>query len=329
MEKERSSLASFIKAAFFMLSLLLVLAVLTSLNTGISMFDREVMSLLSTIFILSLCILGVLALSVFAVAIFGSKNSSGSGQSALIKDNTLRYETKGENGRKKKVSIDLRKIDSYLSQYSELYMIKGTKLIKKDKKAKPNANTLFLVKEDGSQISLNELSKADAAFYNEVCGFLDRIKNKDAIDLSFRMRKYATESDLILSGRETMAKFKLLSRKVKNRKVKEKINETITRIKDAEPEIIDHSDQLRKLYDHYLPMLVQITDDYITMEGHDQSIVDISSSRQRLLDTFVLIDSVFTSMGSEEEAVGIEELDADVQKVNALLAKNDTETLKK
>ncbi len=328
MEKERSSLASFIKAAFFMLSLLLVLAVLTSLNTGISMFDREVMSLLSTIFILSLCILGVLALSVFAVAIFGSKNTS-SGQSALIKDNTLRYETKGENGRKKKVSIDLRKIDSYLSQYSELYMIRGTKLVKKDKKAKPNANTLFLVKEDGSQISLNELSKADAAFYNEVCGFLDRIKDKDAIDLSFRMRKYAAESDLILSGRETMAKLKLLSRKVKNRKVKEKINETISRIKDAEAGIIDHSDQLRKLYDHYLPMLVQITDDYITMEGHDQSIVDISSSRQRLLDTFVLIDSVFTSMGSEEEAIGIEELDADVQKVNALLAKNDTETLKK
>ena len=70
MNKERSTFPIFVKAAFFMLSLLVVLGVLTSMTTGISLFNKEVMGLISTIYIMSLVILGVLALTVFLAAIF-------------------------------------------------------------------------------------------------------------------------------------------------------------------------------------------------------------------------------------------------------------------
>ena len=137
------------------------------------------------------------------------------------------------------------------------------------------------------------------------------------------MRKYAAEEDLVLSGRDTAEKLRLLARKIKDKEVKEKTNDTAQRIIDNEDNIYDHSDRLRKLYDHYLPMLLQIVSDYITMEGHDKKLVDLSSSKRRLLDTLKLIDSVFLSFEKDEEPEGLDLLDADVVKVNALLEKNE------
>lgn len=323
MKKERSTFPIFLYAAAFMLSLLLILGILTSFKTGISLFDKEVLSVLSSIFMISLFILGILALSVFITAIFSGKKTPSAGGSTLIKDGFLRYETRDEKGRKKKATVDITKIDRFLNEYSELYMIKGTKLFKEDKKAKGNANTLKVVLADDRKMSMNELSKTDKQLYDQICRFLDRIKNKDSIDLSFRMRKYAAEEDLVLSGRDTAEKLRLLARKIKDKEVKEKTSDTAQRIIDNENNIYDHSDRLRKLYDHYLPMLLQIVSDYITMEGHDKKLVDLSSSKRRLLDTLKLIDSVFLSFEKDEEPEGLDLLDADVVKVNALLEKNE------
>lgn len=322
MKKERSTFPIFLYAAAFMLTLLLVLGILTSFKTGISLFNKEVMAVLSSIFMISLFILGILALSVFLAAIFMGKKTPSSGGSTLIKDGTLRYDGKDEKGRKKKVTIDISKIDKFLTEYSELYMIKDTRLFKEDKKARANANTLMVMLPDEKKMSLHELSKSDKELYDQICRFLDRIKNKDSIDLSFRMRKYAAEEDLVLSGQQTAEKLKLLARKVKNREVKEKVNDTADRIIRNQEYIYDNSDKLRKLYDHYLPMLMQIVSDYITMEGHDKKLVDLSSSKGRLMDTLKLIDSVFVSFEKDEDPEGLDLLDADVVKVNALLEKN-------
>ena len=329
MDREKGTFSIFLKAAFFMLGLVLLLAALTSWKTGISIFDKEIMSCLSTILIISLVILGVLCLSVFTAAIFGKKNERIPGQSALIKENTLRYEGKDERGRKRKLSVDLKKIDDFLSQYSELYMIKGTRLHKQDPKGKSNANTLIVTLSDGSEMSLNALHFADPKLYSEICAYLARISGKDAIDLSFRMRKYAAEEDLILSGRETCAKLKELSRQVKDREVKAKIGETARKIGDFEPNIVNQADRVRKLYDHYLPMLCAICENYIVMEGHDEKIVDLSESRKRLTDTLTLIDAAFDSLKSGEETESFEQLEADTEKLDTLLRKEEFKPLQK
>ena len=328
MKKERSTFPIFLEAAGFMLSLLLVMGIVASLVSGISLFDKEVLSYLSVIFMISLFILGILALSVFIAALSSGKKTP-SGSSTLVKDGTLRYEGRDEKGRKKKISIDLKKIDKFLSEYSELYLIKDARLFKQDKAARPNANTLFVSLSDGKKMSLNELSRTDPVFYNQICHLLDRIKDKDSIDLSFRMRKYAAEEDLILSSRDSAGKLKELSKKVRDREIKGKINETVDKIKENEERIYDHADKLRKLYDHYLPMLRQIVSDYITMEGHDKKLVDLSPSKGRLMDTLSLIGQIFDSFDTSGDPQGLDLLDADVGKVNALLSENEVQVMKK
>ena len=324
MRKQGGEFSIFLKAAFFMLSLVLILGFLASMKSGVSMFNREVMSVLSTIFIISLCILGVMTLAILIAAISGgSKDAPVSNRSTLIKDNTLRYEKKDENGRKKKVSFSIANIDEYLSKYSELYVVRNARLYKSDKKAKANANTLMVSLDNGKTMSMRQLNNSDPELYNEICALLDRIKDKDSIDLSFRMRKYATEEDLILAGRKSAKELKDLSKRIKNKEIRERINTLCGQIYEFEDNVIDHADRVRKLYDHYLPMLEEIVENYITMEGHDAKIVNISDSRSRLSDTLTLLSGAFASLEKGEQSEDLDQLDADVQKVNALLEKSE------
>ncbi len=323
--RETDSLSIFIKAAFFMLTLILILAVLTSMRTGISIFDVRIMNYLRTIFLISLGILGGMALILFVGALFMQRNTSFSRRSTLIKDGTLRYETVDEKGRRKKKNVDLKNIDRFLCDYSELYMVKDTRLYKEDKKARPNVNTLFVVLPDGRKMSLKKLDEEDPELYDQIGAFLDRIEDKDSIDLSFRMRKYAAEEDLILQGREISAKLKDLKRKVRDKEVLEKIDVMRNKLEEREGQIIDQADKIRKLYDHYLPMLVEITEEYVRMEGHDKKIVDIEPSKKRLLDTFTLIENALDSFGQKEEIEYFDELEAQRTDVKSVLAKGREE----
>ena len=70
-------------------------------------------------------------------------------------------------------------------------------------------------------------------------------------------------------------------------------------------------------------MLEDIVENYITMEGHDQKIVNISDSRSRLSDTLTLLSGAFASLEKGEQSEDLDQLDADVQKVNALLEKSE------
>ncbi|MBQ1692154.1 MAG: hypothetical protein II017_05035, partial [Erysipelotrichaceae bacterium] len=105
--------------------------------------------------------------------------------------------------------------------------------------------------------------------------------------------------------------------------IRERINTLCGQIYEFEDNVIDHADRVRKLYDHYLPMLEDIVENYITMEGHDQKIVNISDSRSRLSDTLTLLSGAFASLEKGEQSEDLDQLDADVQKVNALLEKSE------
>lgn len=306
-----------------MLGLLLVMALLASWKTGVSIFDERIRSFLTTILVLSLVILGVLGLIVFTGALIMGRNTVVSSRSTLIKDGTIRYEYEDEKGRKKKKNVDLKHIDEFLSQYSELYMIRDTKLYKEDRKAKPNVNTLFVDLGDGRKMSLKKLNNEDPDLYDQIGAFLDRIQDKDVIDLSFRMRKYAAEEDLILQGRDIISQMKAQRKRISDKEVRKQLDDTMEKLAGCEDQIIDNTDKIRKLYDHYLPMLVQIIEEYIVMESRDRRIVDISSSKKKVLDTLTLIGSALDSFGGKEAVEYFDELEATTQDASALLAKKD------
>ncbi len=306
-----------------MLGLLLVMALLASWKTGVSIFDERIGSFLTTILVLSLVILGVLGLIVFTGALIMGRNTVVSSRSTLIKDGTIRYEYEDEKGRKKRKNVDLKHIDEFLSQYSELYMIRDTKLYKEDRKAKPNVNTLFVDLGDGGKMSLKKLNNEDPDLYDQIGAFLDRIQDKDVIDLSFRMRKYAAEEDLILQGRDIIAQMKAQRKRISDKEVRKRLDDTVEKLAGCEDQIIDNTDKIRKLYDHYLPMLVQIIEEYIVMESRDRRIVDISSSKKKVLDTLTLIGSALDSFGAKEAVEYFDELEATTQDASALLAKKD------
>ena len=70
---------------------------------------------------------------------------------------------------------------------------------------------------------------------------------------------------------------------------------------------------MRKLYDNYMDMLVEILKNYATLEKHEKRPEELNKAKEKLLQTFELINSAFDALISGKEEEKIEELEADTQ----------------
>ena len=106
---------------------------------------------------------------------------------------------------------------------------------------------------------------------------------------------------------------------MKDEELRNKIRELREKILNF-GQIDESSDKVRKLYDHYLPMLKGIIEDYIRVEGHDESLVTTASSRKQLSDTLDLISSAFDSLSKDTEDL-LDEDQSEVHNLNEVLKK--------
>ena len=305
----------FLKIGAFFLGLLLILFFITSAVTGISMFNEEIMKLLTVLFGITVFIVIILALALVG-AIFGlSKSPVRNTGSMVVKDNALKYEYRDENSRKRKKSFSLTNIDRYLNDYKEMYLPDDLRLYKADPNKKSSAINLMVETSDKRKLSLKDLYFEDADQYNRICAFLDRISDKDEIDLEFRLRKYVAQENILYAGEDAVRTFKELRKEISDKTIKAQIDRTIENIRKTSTCIdqIDRDDQMRKLYDNYMDMLVEILKNYATLEKHEKRPEELNKAKEKLLQTFELINSAFDALISGKEEEKIEELEADTQ----------------
>ncbi|MBQ6492843.1 MAG: hypothetical protein IJI92_03135 [Erysipelotrichaceae bacterium] len=305
----------FLKIGAFFLGLLLILFFITSAVTGISMFNEEIMKLLTVLFGITVFIVIILALALVG-AIFGlSKSPVRNTGSMVVKDNALKYEYRDENSRKRKKSFSLTNIDRYLNDYKEMYLPDDLRLYKADPNKKSSAINLMVETSDKRKLSLKDLYFEDADQYNRICAFLDRISDKDEIDLEFRLRKYVAQENILYAGEDAVRTFKELRKEISDKTIKAQIDRTIENIRKTSTCIdqIDRDDQMRKLYDNYMDMLVEILKNYATLEKHEKRPEELNKAKEKLLQTFELINSAFDALISGKEEEKIEELEADAQ----------------
>lgn len=305
----------FLKIGAFFLGLLLILFFITSAVTGISMFNEEIMKLLTVLFGITVFIVIILALALVG-AIFGlSKSPVRNTGSMVVKDNALKYEYRDENSRKRKKSFSLTNIDRYLNDYKEMYLPDDLRLYKADPNKKSSAINLMVETSDKRKLSLKDLYFEDADQYNRICAFLDRISDKDEIDLEFRLRKYVAQENILYAGEDAVRTFKELRKEISDKTIKAQIDKVVENIRKTSTCIdqIDRDDQMRKLYDNYMDMLVEILKNYATLEKHEKRPEELNKAKEKLLQTFELINSAFDALISGKEEEKIEELEADTQ----------------
>ena len=320
MEKQHYDFSPFgflIRSGAIILALLFVLALLTSATTGIPLFDPAILKMLSNVFMIALGVLGLLLLIPFVVIVFIKKGEVHlTGPSALVKDYALRYDAY-EDGRKKKKTFDIRNIDRYLNEYKQMYVIENMILSKPDRNKKANANTLFIELPDKTKTSLRNLSVEDKDLYNRLCAFLDSIHDLDEIALQFRLGSLVQKETIINSAKEAIDSLKALRRQIKDGEVIEQLDKTIEKL-SSDQDRIENNDMVRKLYERYLKLLVDICNNYAVLEKYNTAPNSLSKTKQNLLETFALIDAALDKAENKDEV----QIEAEVKNIEEVLTKN-------
>lgn len=299
--------------------LLLVLFILTSLTTGQSMFAPEIIRLFVTLFQISTAVFAGLAVVMLFMAIFMKKKNPSVPGSMVVKDGSLRYEYIDENGKEKRKTFDLKNIDAFLNERGVMHIILDAVLSKNDPKEKPNIRNLMIQFPQKEKKSLALVYKEDPVTYNRIASFLDRISKKDVRDLKDHLDRYVHQQDLLDQGDDLTTQLNKRRMETSDGKVKEGIDAVTEKIRDLKTMILEggNSDKLRKLYSYYVPMLIEIIDNYITIDSHEGT--DNKEAKVKLMQTFKLISDAFTALRDKQKEDEFDLLEATAETVEQLL----------
>ncbi len=299
--------------------LLLALFILTSLTTGQSMFAPEIMQLFVTLFRISTGVFAALAVAMLVMAIFVKKKNPAVPGSMVVKDGSLRYEYIDADGKKRRKTFDLKNIDAFLTERGVMNIVLDAQLSKDDPKEKPNIRNLMIQFTGKEKKSLALLYKEDPNTYNRIAAFLDRISKKDVNDLKEHLTRYVHQQDLLDQGDDLTIQLKKRRMETSDSGVKQGIDTVMDRIKELETLILEsgNNDKLRKLYSYYVPMLIEIIDNFITIDSHEGT--DNREARNKLMETFDLIGSAFEALRDKQKEDEFDQLETTVQTIEQLL----------
>ncbi len=323
-EKEKDTLwpmlGIFLRGTLVILGLMLGMTALISLFSGRTFSADAIWKDFKMIFILSLIVLLILFLVIMIMTVFRVQTTPATGSSVILKDNTLRYETRDENGKKKRVTFSIRTIDRYLDRYGKMRIIDGMELEKRNSGSKSNLNNL-LVNRDGKKISLNELNETDPKEYLRVCRFLESISSYDQDKLYWHLNTAIAKEEVILKGDELFDQLREAGKGIRDEQITDSIvliQRDIEGLK-ARIEADGSSDKIRKLYDHYLPMLLGILKEYGRLEESDGDRKDLADSKNKLMLTFGYVDQAIVSLSETDSKEDFEKLEAAVNDVAMVL----------
>ena len=313
-------LGVFLRGTLVILGLLLGMTALISMFSGRTFSADAVWKDFKMIFILSLVVLLLLFIAIMVLVIFKADTTPATGKSVILKDNTLRYETKDEKGRKKRVTFSIKNIDQYLDQYGKMRIIDGMELEKRNSGSRSNLNNL-LVSRDGKKISLNELNAQDPKEYLRVCRFLESISSYDKDKPYWHLNSAISREEVVLKADEISDKLKDIGKLIMDEEVTDNIDRIRYDIEGLKTRIEadGSSDKIRKLCDHYLPMLMGILREYERLEESDGDRKDLTDSKNKLMLTFDYVDQAIVSLSETDSKEDFEKLEAAVNDVAMIL----------
>ena len=198
-------------------------------------------------------------------------------------------------------------------------IVMDAKLSENDPKEKPNIRNLMIEFPEKEKKSLAILYKENPDTYSRIAAFLDRISNKDAEDLKEHLARYVHQQDLLDQGDDLTRQLNRRRMEISDGEVKAGIDAVTGRINELKTLILENgnNDKLRKLYSYYVPMLIEIIDNFITIDSHEGT--DNREAKNKLMETFELISSAFEALRDRQKEDEFDQLEATAQTIEQLL----------
>ena len=321
MKKKISLFKIYVYGALIIFALLVLLTFIISFISGSSFASYADFETLAIIYITCLIILAALFLFGWIMFKFITKFTPVNQQSVIYKDNTLRYEYI-EDGKKKRSTFNIDVIDEYLKKYKTMYIIENLSLEKKNVNKSSNINNLIITEGD-MKYTFNELYQNDPDKYIRVCMFLESISDNDIEELYWRMSRYVQSESIRYSSSDLMDSFNKIRQNVSDEQVKEQIDNTMALINNINIKMGEEGfkKDIRRIYEHYLPMLQKICNNYISLEQYGISSDSTSEAKKNLIETFNIINNTLNKLYIELDS-GYEDDVTQIYSVDEILNSN-------
>ena len=319
MKEDRHTVAKVIFAGLMLIFSLLAIETIFILWTNPSLLNAPgILKSIAGMFITSGLVYSIIVALLSLIVFVMIKTAPDIRNSALIKDNTLRYEEVSDSGRKEKKTFLLSNINDYLTAHKSIEAIDDIKVYRQDNRKPLNAKTLMVELPDKRKMSFRKLSQEDPELYRRLCRFLERISDKDDIELDFRMRSYVNQENLVEKGKNAKKELRQSIEKTTDLSIRQGVIRIIDNIDKANKYINDvkDPDKLRKLYDNYLKIFRDILLNFNNIETHERNDDDIKNARKQIVDLAEVINQSFDTLYRENDDSRLEASITNLEKIN-------------
>ncbi len=234
-----------------------------------------------------------------------------------IKNNSMKVKIHKLNKNENKVVYGY--LSNYFKKYSKFKLCNDLTLCAKNTDFEDLSDLMLYYKENGVT-SLKDFSRAHPAEYNSIIQYL----------LSYTTNKVSINFDVQVDANYKDAQYYIdeineFNVNIENSEIKTKLFETVSLIKHIEYLAADFSDsksKLRKLYQHYLPMLLEILGNYKSIRDSKYELRELNKIEDKVIKTIILVNEAINVLSVNFYESDAMNLSADILTLQAILRKD-------
>ena len=243
--------------------------------------------------------------------------------------NTSRVSTTVSNSYLKQTKIsnaDLVKIDKKLMKFFNenvaLPIIDGISLVTQNGKYS-SVDQLYIAFGDEKVIKLNEYKAMYPDSYNKIISLLKAFAKQSNEVLKAEIKADSNKAPKLSTSQQYIDRINALNREIPHEEITNGLYQTCDLLKQIEVASKDKKDdKLDKLYDYYLPILMNILENYKKLQDAPIKGEEFKDCETQLIKTIILINQALKTIYSSMHEDDYMNLSADITTLQSLLKKD-------
>lgn len=232
-------------------------------------------------------------------------------------------------------SQDARLVDEKLQRYfksNEKLAILDNIFLKPEKGEYTTLKELYIYMDKDCIASLDEFGLNYTELYNDVMKMILKFAKSDVSVTSEKKETFVEETPMqnhkeesVIHAETYIEKINQLNTEINNEEITNGLYQTSALLKHIamiEKKFPDNRDKLNKLYQYYLPILLDILENYKNLNSSAQNHEEFKKSEDRLNKTIILINEAMKTISASLCEEDFLNLSADMSTLEALLKKD-------
>lgn len=243
-----------------------------------------------------------------------------------IKKQTKKRKDNKISEEKTKFSINVEKINNklkeYFKKYEKLPVVDGIYFV--NEKEYTDLEDMIIVLKGEKTIKLSEFKEKNEDGYNSLIQLLSAFADSNEEVLASDIDVNDDSQNILSNGEKYINKINALNAQIPNEEVTNSLSLTCDLLKQIEVTKNSKKDEekLTKLYDYYLPILIDVLEKYVELLAKPVKSDDFKKTEAQLLKTTLLINEAMKNLYEMIQEDDYLNINADMDTLQSLLKKD-------